>query len=109
VLRYQGGLFLPEHGLSTIERAARDAEAEQTIMTIGKKLQARGQEFSPMPQAHTYAPTVIVRDVDAKGFKKAELVAAFDRLLDQHKVEIETVKPGTSREKRVIRFGLARE
>jgi RecA-family ATPase len=53
VLRYQGGLFLPEHGLSTIERAARDAEAEQTIMTICKKLQARGQEFSPMPQAHT--------------------------------------------------------
>jgi hypothetical protein len=50
-----------------------------------------------------------VRDVDAKGFKKAELVAAFDRLLDQHKVEIETVKPGISREKRVIRFGLARE
>jgi RecA-family ATPase len=109
VLRYQGGLFLPEHGLSTIERAARDAEAEQTLMAIGKKLQARGQEFSPMPHAHTYAPTIIVRNAEAKGFKKGELVGAFDRLLDQHKLEIETVKPGTSREKKVIRFGLARE
>ena len=62
-----------------------------------------------MQQSHGYALTVIAKDTDAKGFKKAELVAAFDRLLDQRKLEIETVKPGTSREKKVIRFGLARE
>jgi hypothetical protein len=102
-------MSLPERGPSTIEKAARDAEAEQTLMAIGKKLQARGQEFSPMPQAHTYVPTLIVRDAEAIGFKKGELIAAFDRLLDQRKLEIETVKPGTSREKRIIRFGLARE
>jgi hypothetical protein len=62
-----------------------------------------------MQQAHSYAPHVIAKDPDAKGFKKAELAAAFDRLLDQRRLEIETVKPGTSREKKVIRFGLARE
>jgi RecA-family ATPase len=109
VLRYQRGLFLPEHGLSTIEKAARDAEVEQVLVTIGRKLEARGQELSPMQQAHTYAPSVIAKDPDAKGFRKADLVAAFDRLLDQHRLEIETVKPGTSREKKVIRFGLPRE
>src|SRR5262249_55461256 len=95
VLRYQRGLFLPEHGLSTIEKAARDSEAEDALIAIGKKLEARGQELSPMQQAHSYAPNVIARDADAKGFKKAEFVAAFERLLDQHKLEIETVKPGT--------------
>jgi len=105
VLRYQRGLFLPEHGLSTIERAARDTEVEEALLAIGKKLEARGQELSPMQQAHTYAPTVIAKDADAKGFKKVELAAAFDRLLDRRKLEIETVKPGTSREKKVIRFG----
>jgi RecA-family ATPase len=109
VLRYQRGLFLPEHGLSTIERAARDAEAEQRLIGIGKKLAARGQELSPMQQSHSYAPTVIAKDADARGFKKAELVAAFERLLDQRRLEIEIVKPSTSREKKVIRFGLARE
>jgi len=109
VLRYQRGLFLPEHGLSAIERAARDAQVEQALIAVGKKLEARGQELSPMQQAHSYAPTVIARDADTRGFKKAELAAALDRLLDQGKLGIETVKPGTSREKKVIRFGWARE
>ena len=105
VLRYQRGLFLPEHGLSSIEKAAREADAEQLLITVGKKLTARGQELSPAQTSHTYAPTIIARDPDAKGFKKAELVAAYERALDQGKLEIVTVKPGTSREKKVIRFG----
>jgi RecA-family ATPase len=109
VLKYQRGLFLPEHGLSTIEKAARDQLVEDTLIAVGKKLESRGQELSPMQQAHSYAPHVIAKDSDAKGFKKAELVTAFERLLDQRKLEIEVVKPGTSREKKVIRFGLARE
>jgi RecA-family ATPase len=108
VLKYQRGLFLPEHGLSTIERAARDSEAEDKLIAVGKKLETRGEELSPMQKAHSYAPSVIAKDAEAKGFKKAELAAAFERLLDRRKLEIETVKPGTSREKKVIRFGLAK-
>jgi RecA-family ATPase len=106
-LRYQRGLFLPEHGMSTIERAAREATVEDTFITVGKKLETRGQELSPAQQSHNYAPTLVANQPEAKGIKKAEFVAALDRLLDAGKVHIATVKPGTSREKKVIKVKLS--
>jgi RecA-family ATPase len=105
VLRYQRGLFLPEHGLSSIEKAARESEADAVLMAVGKKLEAGGNELSPAQTSHAYAPTVIARQPQAKGFKKAELVAALDRLLNSGKLSLETLRPGTTREKKVIRFG----
>jgi RecA-family ATPase len=106
-LRYQRGLFLPEHGMSTIEKAAREATVEDTFITIGKKLETRGQELSLAQQSHNYAPTLVANQPEAKGIKKAEFVAALDRLLDAGKVYIETIKPGTSREKKVIKVQLS--
>jgi RecA-family ATPase len=104
VLRYQHGLFLPEHGMSNIDTAAREALVEETLITVGKKLESRGQELSPRPQSHSYAPTVIVKEPEAKGIKKSELKAALDRLLDRKAIPVETMKPGTAREKTVLRF-----
>jgi hypothetical protein len=106
-LRYQRGLFLPEHGMSTIEKAAREATVEDTFITVGKKLETRGQELSLAQQSHNYAPTLVANQPEAQGIKKAEFVAALDRLLDAGKVHIETVKPGTSREKKVIKVKLS--
>ena len=105
VLRYQRGLFLPECGLSTIEKAARESEVDAMLIAIGNKLEADGNELSPAQQSHAYAPTVISRQPQAKGFKKAELVAAFDRMRSSGRVRLETLRPGTTREKKVIRFG----
>jgi RecA-family ATPase len=106
-LRYQRGLFLPEHGMSTIEKAAREARVEDAFITIGKKLETRGQEMSPAQQSHNYAPSLIAKQPEANGIKKAEFVAALDRLLDADKVYIEKIKPGTWREKKVIRVKLS--
>jgi RecA-family ATPase len=106
VLRYQRGLFLPEHGLSTIEKAARQALVEDTLISVGKKLQELGQELSPAQQSHSYAPTIIAKRDEAKvgGVKKAELVAALERLLEQRRVSLEILRPGSTKEKRVLRF-----
>jgi AAA domain len=41
VLRYQNGLFLPEAGLSNIDKAAREAAVEEAFVAIAKKLQMR--------------------------------------------------------------------
>jgi hypothetical protein len=41
----------------------------------------------------------------AKGFKKAELVAALERLMNSGKLRLETRRACTTREKKVIRFG----
>ena len=105
VLRYQRGLFLPERGLSSLEKAARDANAEAVVIAVGKRLEACGEELSPAQTSHAYAPSVIAKHSDAKGFKKGELVAALDRLLSSGHLSLETLRPGTTREKKVIRFG----
>ena len=105
VLRYQRGLFLPEHGLSTLDRAARDATVDAAFISIGKKLEDRAQDLSPKQTSHDYAPNLIAKQPEAKGIKKPELIAAMDRLFESKKIWIETVRPGTSREKTLLRFG----
>jgi RecA-family ATPase len=103
-LRYQNGLFLPVHGLSTVEKAAREAAVEEALISIGKKLIERGETLSPAQQSHSYAPTLIAKEPGAKGIKKSELKAALGRLLDRKVMHIETIKPGTAREKKVLKF-----
>jgi RecA-family ATPase len=104
VLRYQRGLFLPEHKLSNIEMAAKEQALEDTLITIGKKLELRGEELSPNQTSHCYAPTIIAKDPEAKAVKKPDLVAALKRLLDAGRLPVETLRPGTTRERKVIRF-----
>jgi RecA-family ATPase len=103
VLRYQRGLFLPEAGMSSIDKAAREAAVEDAFIAIAKKLEARAQELSPAQTSHHYAPTVIAKQPEANGMKKAEFVAALDRLLDQGRARIEILRAGSSREKKVIK------
>jgi RecA-family ATPase len=104
VLRYQRGLFLPEHGLSSFEKAARDQSIDDILIAAGKKIEARGEELSPQQTSHAYAPTLIAKEPEAKGVKKSELVASMKRQLDSGRLRVETLRPGTSREKRVVRF-----
>jgi RecA-family ATPase len=47
VLRYQRGLFLPEQAMSGLDKVAREATVEEAFISIGKKLEAKGQELSP--------------------------------------------------------------
>jgi hypothetical protein len=105
VLRYQRGLFLPERGLSSLDKAAREAEVESILVSAAKKLEARGQNLSPAQTSHNYAPSIIAKQPEAKGVKKAELVAALGRLLDSGRLQLGTLRAGTTREKTVIRFG----
>jgi hypothetical protein len=68
---------------------------EDTLISIGKKLEGRGEELSPARTSHNYAPTIIAREREAKGMKKDELAAAFSRLLDAGKVQVETLRGGS--------------
>jgi RecA-family ATPase len=102
-LRYQRGLFLPENGPSSLDKLAREATVDDVFLTTAKKLEGRGQELSPAQTSHSYGPTIIARQPEAKGVRKVELAAALDRLLERGKLRIETLIPGTTREKKVIR------
>jgi hypothetical protein len=50
------------------------------------------------------APKLIAKDSDAKGYKKAEFTNALARLMDRKLAIVETVKPGTTREKKIVVF-----
>jgi RecA-family ATPase len=102
-LRYQRGLFLPVGGMSSLDRLARAATVDDVFMTAVKKFEGRGQELSPAPKSHSYGPTIVAQQPEAKGIRKAELAGALDRLIEQGKLCIEIRNSGTTREKKVIR------
>jgi hypothetical protein len=74
VLRYQRGLFLPEHGMSVMERrAARETMVDDAVITIGKKLIERGQELSPAQTSHNYAVSLSPSNLKPRGSKRRNL------------------------------------
>jgi RecA-family ATPase len=96
VLRYQNGLFLPEGGMSSIDKAAREVVADATFMQHLKRLSDQNQDLGHHPTARNYGPTVIAK---ASGFRKSELEAAMQRLLDQNKIHIRLEGPESKRRK----------
>jgi RecA-family ATPase len=103
VLEYRKGLFLPLRGVSSIEKAAFEARADDAYLAVLRKLTDRGEELSAAMQSHAYAPTVMIKDPGAKGLRKDDLVKAQERLIEAGKVYIHTLRPGTTREKKVFR------
>jgi hypothetical protein len=79
----------------------------RAFISIVKKLELRAQELSPAPTSHNYAPTVISRQPEAKdqGIRKAELVDSMNRLLDQRRVRVVTLRADSSRERKSLRLG----
>jgi RecA-family ATPase len=105
VLRYQRGLFLPEAGLSTIEKAAREAAVETAFIAILRKLEATGDELSAAQTSRSHAAAIAATqpEAEAEKIKKEEFVTAIDRLLACGRVTIDTLRPGTTRQKKVIK------
>jgi hypothetical protein len=46
----------------------------------------------------------LTKQPEAKGVRKAEFVAPMDRLLERDKIRIETLRAGTTQQKKVIRI-----
>jgi RecA-family ATPase len=104
VLRYQHGLFLPEQGLSTIDKAAFEAKTEDLFIDLLGRLIERGVDPSPAPTSHVYAPTLIVQEPEAKGVRKEAIKAAMARLIDRNRIHIEVVGR-QGRQKKILRLG----
>jgi RecA-family ATPase len=102
MLRYHHGVFVQVGGPSDLEKAARDALIEDIFIKTAKRLLTL-QELSPAHTSHSYAVTVISRQPEAKGIRKAELADAMTRLIERGKVQVETLNEGTTRQKKVIR------
>ena len=72
-------------------------KAEEVFLRLLSKFNRNGQSCSPSPSA-TYAPTMMERDADAEGIKKAAFGQAMQRLLDRGDIKIIKVgSPAKSR------------
>jgi RecA-family ATPase len=91
VLRYRNGLFLPEHGVSGLDKIAREAKAEEVFLNLLKRFAAEGRNLSHNANSRTYAPTVFATETEAKQhhLRKTDLEAAMRRLFEAKKIYVE--------------------
>jgi RecA-family ATPase len=106
VLRYKGGLFLPEGGLSNLDKAAREQKAEEVFLALLARYTNEGRNVSEKETANNYAPNAFRKEKEAKGLRKEELDAAMRRLFPAGKIHVDEYGPPS---KRATRLGLGRK
>jgi RecA-family ATPase len=91
VLRYRNGLFLPEAGMSNLDKVARETRAEEMFVELLQRHSAQGRNVSDKPNAPTYAPTTFAKDERAKkqGCLKLDFEGAMHRLFSREKIFVE--------------------
>ena len=92
VVRYQNGLFLPERGLSNLEKVAREAEAERIFIDLLKRFSDAGRNLSHKDSSPNFAPKVFVAEAEAKEarLRKTDFEEAMRRLFADKKIAVET-------------------
>jgi RecA-family ATPase len=88
VLRYQRGLFLPEGGMSSLERAAREAKVEEIFLSLLKQFNSQNRNVSDKRTANSFAPSAFAHEPAAKQhrIKKTEFEATMRRLFAADKI-----------------------
>ena len=102
VLRYQHGLFLPERGLSNLDAAAREADAERIFIDLLNRFADTGRNLSHNKASPNYAPKVFAEEAEAKKvhLRKADFEKAMRRLFANKKITVETYgKPSNPHER----------
>jgi RecA-family ATPase len=90
VLRYQHGLFLPEAGVSSLDKMAREQRAEDIFLSLFARFQREGRDdLSDGPSSPRYAPKMFYQEKEAKGLRKADLENAMLRLFETRKLHVE--------------------
>jgi len=91
VLRYQRGLFLPEAGISNLDRASRAAKAEELFMDLVDRFSLQNRTTSDKANANNYAPTLFAQEKVAKdqGIKKADFEQAMRSLFSAGRLTME--------------------
>jgi hypothetical protein len=93
-LRWSDGAFVLDQGGDGAAVTLAHRAADDTFLTTFIKLTAQGHRLSPKPCA-TYAPKVISENI--KGYNKAKMKDAMQRLMDAGVLRIETHGPPSRR------------
>jgi hypothetical protein len=93
VVRYQNGLFLPEAGVSKLDRVAREAAADRVFLDVLARFTITNRNVSHNAASPSnYAPKVFSLETEATkmGLTKADLEKAMRRLFIEDKIAVET-------------------
>ena len=90
ILRYQHGLFLPEAGVSDLDKASRTAKAEDVFVELLRRFSSQKRNVSDKATAPNYAPTAFAKEEEAQKyrFKKPELEQAMRSLFRSDKIDV---------------------
>jgi RecA-family ATPase len=101
VLEYRNGLFVPVTG-TTVDQAERNQRAEDVYLSVLQKLTSQNQDLGTSKHSSNYAPAKIVSHPSASSFRKQDMEAAQQRLLDANKIHIVEAGPPSARRKLVV-------
>jgi RecA-family ATPase len=89
-LKFQNGLFLPVPGMSTIDRAVREARAEELFLALLRKGIERGENISPKRTANMFAPKIFSDAPEARtaGMLRKDFEAAMDRMFEANRIHV---------------------
>ena len=92
MVRYQKGLFLPERGMSNLDKVARVAEADRVFIDLLKRFLGAGRNVSDKSSSPNYAPKAFAKEAEAKktNLRSAELEDAMRRLFAAEKIIVQT-------------------
>ena len=89
ILRWQCGLFLPEAGLSSLDKVARDQAADEAFLSLVRRFSDQGRNVSDKPSSNNYGPTAFAKEKEATGFRKADMEGAMRRLFEADRIHVE--------------------
>jgi RecA-family ATPase len=91
-LRYQRGLFLPETGVSGLDRLARESRAQEIFLTLLDRYELDGRNVCEKTSSPNFAPTVFCRESEARscGLRKDDLNGAMLRLFEHNKIHVKS-------------------
>jgi RecA-family ATPase len=103
VVRYQNGLFLPEAGVSNLDRVAREAAADRVFLAVLARLTVTNRNVSHNAASPNYAPKVFSLETEAAkmGLGRADLERAMRRLFAADKIVVETYGKASNPHERI--------
>jgi RecA-family ATPase len=91
IVRWREGLFLPVPGMTSLDRAAHEHEADQLFLQLLDRYTQQCKYTSNKVQSNNYAPTVFAKEPEARRrFRKEDFEGAMRRLFAANKI---VVKP----------------
>jgi RecA-family ATPase len=90
LLRWKNGVFVPEPGEGTLEKAAAERRAEELFLTLLNRFNGQGRNVSDKI-GPSYAPALFAKEAETKAAKvgRTALAAAMARLFSAGKIHME--------------------